>query len=379
VPVREKPVRILFYAGGFVPLGGIESFIHALSQALARLGHQVELLCWGPGGRLIREIAESGAFVHRQPFRWGCRLAAPDAMLAIRHGARVARPDIVIFTKLPPLAIMRRLRRLGGSRRFVYVTAYRPAEMWPERPPSPALLASFDAIIVQTPGFRNELRAFGYQGPIEVIPLVPPRLSPVCALPPPDGPLRLGFLGRLVPQKNLPYLLDSFALLSDIPGRRRAGPPWELHLYGDGAQRTALEAAAAAGALRDRIHFHGPIAHDRVPAAIDGCHLFAFSSVSEGQCLAALEILARGRPIVATPVGAFPEILGATELGRLAPLGDAKAFSMGLMAVGADLLSGALSPEAVQARFRNIFSYERVIGRYESLFTALARPAAGAG
>ena len=43
--------------------------------------------------------------------------------------------------------------------------------------------------------------------------------------------------------------------------------------------------------------------------------LFCFTSQTEGQCLAALEILAQGRPVVATAVGALPGILDHPDLG----------------------------------------------------------------
>jgi glycosyltransferase involved in cell wall biosynthesis len=294
-------------------------------------------------------------------------------MLAVRHGTLVARQDVVIFTKLPPPTILRSLRRIGRRLPFVYITAYRPSEMWRTRPPTRSLLDRFDAMIVQAPSFADELQSFGYRGRIEIIPYVPPQVTPVHDLPAPDGPMRLGFLGRLVPQKNVSYLLDALVLL--LPPQGRMKNPWELHLYGDGVERASLQAAAAALGVRDRVHFHGAVAHDVVSAAIDGCHLFAFPSLSEGQCLAALEILARGRPIITAPVGAFPEILAVPGLGRIAPLHDPRAFAEALAAVGSDLLSGRLTPDSVQARFGTLFSHEDIVRRYDALLTSLTRTA----
>jgi hypothetical protein len=45
---KVSPVKLLFYAGGFPPIGGIEAFIRDLPWALATHGHSVCLLCWGP-------------------------------------------------------------------------------------------------------------------------------------------------------------------------------------------------------------------------------------------------------------------------------------------------------------------------------------------
>ena len=170
--------------------------------------------------------------------------------------------------------------------------------------------------------------------------MIPPK--PITPHPFPDGGhcLRLGFLGRLVPQKNLVYLLEAFEhLVAGRAGACSEPVSWELHLFGDGPTKQELESAAAARGLESRVHFHGAVPHDAVAAAIDQCHLFAFSSVSEGQCLAALEILSRGRPIVATPVGAFPEFLTAPELGQLCPPGQRGA-------VRPDVASGRIAPAA---------------------------------
>ena len=366
-------MKLLFIAGGFTPPGGIETFIHSLLPMLVSRGHSVSLLCWGPRSHLLDEIKRSGVDVHRQPFRWACRVSAPDIVLLARRGmVQVLKHDVVIFTKMPPASLLwslRRIARSGKHRPFIYVTAYRPSEMWSPASPATNTLNIFDSIVVQTSGFAEELRECGYRGVVETIPLIPPK--PVTPHPFPNGGhcLRLGFLGRLVPQKNLVYLLEAFEHL--VTGRTGACPEpvsWELHLFGDGPTKQELESAAAARGLESRVHFHGAVPHGAVAGAIDQCHLFAFSSVTEGQCLAALEILSRGRPIVATPVGAFPEFLTAPELGQLAPLDNAALFAQALHQVGLHLRQGRLTPLAVQQRFANLFPHDEIIDKYCLLF-----------
>jgi glycosyltransferase involved in cell wall biosynthesis len=366
-------VKLLFIAGGFTPPGGIESFIYSLLPMLVSRGHSVSLLCWGPRSHLLDEIKRSGVDVHRQPFRWACRVSAPDIVLLARRGmVQVLKHDVVIFTKMPPASLLwslRRIARSGKHRPFIYVTSYRPSEMWSPASPAANTLNIFDSIVVQTSGFAEELRECGYRGVVETIPLIPPK--PVTPHPFPNGGhcLRLGFLGRLVPQKNLVYLLEAFEHL--VTGRTGACPEpvsWELHLFGDGPTKQELESAAAARGLESRVHFHGAVPHGAVAGAIDQCHLFAFSSVTEGQCLAALEILSRGRPIVATPVGAFPEFLTAPELGQLAPLDNAALFAQALHQVGLHLRQGRLTPLAVQQRFANLFPHDEIIDKYCLLF-----------
>lgn len=373
--LRIVTVKLLFYAGGFLPIGGIESFIRDLSRALAGHGHSVELLCWGPESDLLDEIARYGR-VRRQRFRWGCRAFLPDLALAASAGIRqMSEHDIVILTKLPPWPLLRLMRYAIYGRRYrplVYVTPYRPREMWRDRESPEAILNLVDAIIVQTAGFAEDLRTYGYRGIIETISLIPPRPDPPAALPNCGSVLRIGFIGRLVPQKNLLYLLKAFSYLrSSDRASQAASRSWELHLFGDGDQRQTLENATSAYGLQEQVCFHGAIPHGAVQKAIDQCHLFAFSSVSEGQCLAALEILARGRPIVATPVGAFPEILTAPELGAIAPLDDAAQFARALAEVGASLIEGRMKPQTIQHRFDNLLCHDKIVQQYCSFFSRM--------
>jgi glycosyltransferase involved in cell wall biosynthesis len=251
------------------------------------------------------------------------------------------------------------------------VTPYRPQEIWRDRKPAPALLNLIDAIIVQADGFAEDLRALGYRGAIETIPYLPPRLAPPSALPDCRSAIRIGFVGRLAAQKNLLYLLQAFAHLAVGEDRSQSARRWELHLFGDGDQRPALENAALAYGLQKQIFFHGVVPHEAVQAAIDQCHLFAFSSVTEGQCLAALEILARGRPIVATPVGAFPEIIVSPELGAIAPLNDAAQFARALAEVGTSLIEGRTSPQAIQDQFGNLLCHDKIVQKYCSFLSQL--------
>ncbi|MBK9408436.1 MAG: glycosyltransferase [Gemmatimonadetes bacterium] len=66
--------------------------------------------------------------------------------------------------------------------------------------------------------------------------------------PPPTVP-RLAAIGRLSPEKGVDILLEAAALL------KAEGVPFELFLAGDGPERAALEAQAAALSLGDEVRF----------------------------------------------------------------------------------------------------------------------------
>ncbi len=337
------------FAAGFAPIGGVETFLLDLLPSLAHQGIECRLVSWGAPHAGLRDLPARDVRVHRSPFRWGCRWAWPDRFLLSRSRHEILRSDVVLFGKPLPEMLHRHLLDLRGTNpipRFVLVTPYRPAEMWDS---APALLNAYDAIAVQAESFRTDLERLGYAGPITVLPYIPPACAPVAPIP--GGPLAIGFLGRLVDDKNLPYLFHTLRVL--LRGR-----PAVLNVFGDGPLGRPLRHLARSLGIEFAVRFHGFVPPAQVPRAIDSCALFAFASVTEGQCMAALEILARGRQVVATPVGAFPEILSDPRLGAIAPAGDPYSFAQLLASLG------RRNPVEVQRAFASRFDRAAGIHSY---------------
>lgn len=367
--------RVVICAGGFAPVGGIEAFLFDLATGLTARGLPVSIACWGKQSTLLSRLELAGVTVRRRGWRWGCRWGLPDRMFLPIAKRAIGQADVVLFGKLlcePVQAQLAALKQSNGGPPFVFVTPYRPVEMWAVRPPSDEVLNSFDAIVTQTHGFADDLRVLGYRGHVRVLPYVPPECRPVAPLPA-MRTLRIGFLGRLAAQKNLPYLVRAF---SQICGEQQA----ELHLFGGGDEKERLLKLAAELNLSDHVRLHGHTIPDEVAAAIDTCDLFAFTSTTEGQCLAALEILARGRTIVATPVGVFPELLREPTFGVLAPADDAAGFASALLSQARKIRYEGAGPDEVQAAYLARFRRNVVLNEYARLLQGYADGAiAGVG
>ncbi|BAM02564.1 glycosyltransferase family 4 protein [Phycisphaera mikurensis] len=144
-----------------------------------------------------------------------------------------------------------------------------------------------------------------------------------------DGTIRLLFVGRLAAVKGLPVLLEAFAKL---PER------FHLSLIGDGADRNALEAAAAAlpGSASGRVAFEGYKSQDEVAAALAETDVFVLPSFAEGVPVVLMEALASGVPVVATPVAGVGELVGDRVCGRLVPPGDVASLAEALRGLGED-------------------------------------------
>lgn len=140
----------------------------------------------------------------------------------------------------------------------------------------------------------------------------------------PGEPVRIGSLGRLHPVKGYDVLIDALALLP------KDGARYELSIAGDGAERAALEARAAARGLTG-VRLIGYADDPR--AYLATLHLYVQPSRSEGLCVAAHEAMQAGLPVVASAVGQLPYSIVEGLSGATAPPGDAAALSHALAAM----------------------------------------------
>src|SRR5215831_8555544 len=127
--------------------------------------------------------------------------------------------------------------------------------------------------------------------------------------------------GRLTTEKGFSDLLEAAdALPEDV----------DVLVFGDGPERARLEAQRARLRTGARVRLAGqrPDAADCVAAA-DVC--VVPSRWEEAFCLAAAEALARARPVVATRVGAIPELVRDGVTGLLVPPASATELADGIL------------------------------------------------
>jgi teichuronic acid biosynthesis glycosyltransferase TuaC len=132
------------------------------------------------------------------------------------------------------------------------------------------------------------------------------------------------FVGRFAHEKNIGLLLNSFALLK----QDSAFSQTRLWLAGHGDQLTTLKQLAERLQLTD-CHFLGEVAHKELATYFKAASVVALSSDREGMPNAVIEALALGTPVVATSVGAIPDLIDASN-GVISTPGDVPAFSHSL-------------------------------------------------
>jgi glycosyltransferase involved in cell wall biosynthesis len=120
--------------------------------------------------------------------------------------------------------------------------------------------------------------------------------------------------------------------------------------------------------LEDSVQFLGLLDRDEILAAYSHAAVVALASVQENAPMAVVEAMAAGKPVVATSVGAIPDIVQDDETGFLVPPGDdqgmAQAFMRLLADDGLSRRMGRRAKEIARAQF----SAESVAQAYYGLY-----------
>ncbi|WP_191760438.1 glycosyltransferase family 4 protein [Komarekiella delphini-convector] len=127
---------------------------------------------------------------------------------------------------------------------------------------------------------------------------------------------RILFVGRIVPDKGLEWLLKTLV---------HTNPRIHLDIAGEGWDKLRLEKLASSLGLNNRITWHGWCEADKLNTLYQQCFAVIFPSVwPEPAGLVTLEAYARYRPVIASAVGGIPEHLRDRETGILVPANDIK-------------------------------------------------------
>jgi glycosyltransferase involved in cell wall biosynthesis len=171
----------------------------------------------------------------------------------------------------------------------------------------------------------------------------------------------LGVIGRLSAEKGIDVLLLALRLLRD------RGIRCSLLVAGDGPELRSLMALRDKLELSESVHFVG-VVHP-VAALYPQLDVVVISSHSEGLPNVLLEALAADRSVVATRVGAIPEVLSNPDAGELVEPGSPAALADGIRRA----LDSLHDPHARAARRDAVdaFSLERRTRAHVAIYNEL--------
>ncbi len=184
-----------------------------------------------------------------------------------------------------------------------------------------------------------------------------------------DGPWTIGYVGQLIPRKNVAGLIRAFDAMWRTHRAAR------LRIVGDGAERGALQGLAQSLPSRAAIEFLG-YRTDRLKLMAE-FDLFAMTSSMEGIPRCLMEAMSIGVPVVAYAIPGVDTLVAHGGTGLLVDFDDepALASSMARLLDEPDL-ARTLSANA-RARIERDFSGERMAREYTALYQELCAHRAG--
>ncbi|HEY3274225.1 MAG TPA: glycosyltransferase family 4 protein [Methanocella sp.] len=135
-----------------------------------------------------------------------------------------------------------------------------------------------------------------------------------------DDPMLL-FVGRMITQKGLPYLIDA------MPQVLKEHPRAKLFLVGRGSALKGLKSKVAARGLEKSVIFSGYLSEQELKEAYGTCDLFVLPSVWEVLPIAVLEAMSSGKPVVCTDAGGDRELVRDGVNGYVVPMRDSGALA----------------------------------------------------
>ncbi|HKZ70262.1 MAG TPA: glycosyltransferase [Anaerolineales bacterium] len=332
----DSPLRIVFFSDVYAPqVNGVAVSLQLLAGCLRTAGHEVTIFAprfpgyRDPEPNVYRVPAVR--VMHTPPI-YVALPATPRTTLALRrcrfdvihshsplslgmlaYGAASAKDVPLVYTYHTSIADYTHYLKVGGQSRPI---------RWAARWFSATTTNLGDHIVVPSAKFKRVLLEQNVRRPIRTIPngidlgnfhepKSPGLFRQQLGLNS-EAPLLL-YVGRVDPEKRIDFLIEAFTRVA------AARPDAHLVVAGDGSARRALEGQAAESGCGQRIHFLGMVKRSDLPGLLHDADLFLSASTSETQCLAMVEAIAAGLPVVAVWDEAFEGILADSVNGRTAP------------------------------------------------------------
>lgn len=225
-------------------------------------------------------------------------------------------------------------------------------------------LRAGDAIVPSTADYASFSRLRSEMTPDKTTPISPPTRLRIGGLPSfrrGTGP-HVGFLGRIVEEKGVEYLVRAFRRIDDPNARLLIGGG-----FAEVAGGSVIDAVRAAIGDDSRIELLGFVADDLIDDFYASIDIFALPSVNSFEAFGIVQVEAMrcGVAALSSDLPGVREPVRLTGFGQIASPKDVVAIEAGLRA----LLSAPPDSAAGAALASELYSTERTVDDYERLFT----------
>ena len=359
--------------GKFYPIrGGVEKVMEMLTEGLSARGVDCDMLCASFDGHKELQVIplnEHGRIIVVPTlFKAAGTMIAPRMIGWLRKHA--SEYDIIHIHHPDPMAAL--ALRLSGyrgrvivhwhsdilSQRF-FLIFYKPLQNW--------LLRRAEKIVGTTPVYVRESPHLAHAQ--DKCTYVPIGIEPLQPDPERVAALRSRFagkklilsVGRLVPYKGYPYLIEAMTLLPDN---------YALVIGGTGPLRPQLEALIAEKGLQDRVTLAGYLSDADLPDWFGACDCFVLTSnlKTEAFGIVQIEAMSCHKPVVATriPGSGVSWVNEDGVSGRNVAPGKPEEYAAAIQEVAENAEKYG---ESAYLRFLNWFTHQQMINqilqRYE--------------
>ena len=303
-------MRIGMMVDSYKPyVSGITNYVDINKRYFEMAGHEVFVFTFGDQEyqdsepNVIRShgvpLADSGFYLSMRYSRAAKKLLQTMDIVHVQHPFLSGRLALRYCREIPVIYT-------NHTRYDLYAQAYLP--LMPEEMSHgllqaymPSFCNAVDLVIAPSAGMKKVLREFNVDRDIEVVPNGVDLQDFLNAKPLSRAEfgykaddILLVYAGRIALEKNLPFLLKSFAGISE------ALPNAQLLLLGSGVQQYEDEIRDLIGELNlsEQVRLTGRIAYDQLPAYLAMCDIFVTASVTEVHPLSVIEAMGAGLPVM---------------------------------------------------------------------------------
>lgn len=357
----------------------IERYQQKFEFLANRLGHEVLLVIpktWVEGGQQMvhgRDRVKGNLRVRaltcflrpslRRHFYWG-----------LTSIAKKMRPDLIYAEEEPQARVADQAAMIAKRRdaKFIFFTwenipqVYRGEKKRIEE----RIYRQSDGAISGNQAGREILQNNGYQKPIEIIPQygVDPDffhwteasiLRKTLKL---ENRFIIGYVGRLLPEKNIASLLQTLTALPSAS---------TLVLIGNGPEQATLEKRSQELRLGDRVKFIPAVSYEQMPQYFSLFHVLVLPSITTqrwkeqfGRVL--IEAMACGIPVIGSDSGEIPRVIGGA--GLIFPEGNITRLVQNLQLIYSRPAQARKFSQLGRSRVEALFTNEKIAERLGFFF-----------
>jgi glycosyltransferase involved in cell wall biosynthesis len=371
----KKKYDVVMAVNYYAPyISGLTEAARIVAESLAAEGKRVLVVAGQHEAGLARREVINGVQVYRTPvvFRIGKGLISPMFVPAAIRFGRLARVVNLHMPMIESGAIA------AGLRGTPIVATYQcdislPASAFNSLQTSvmdvsnATAMSLAEAIVPSSHDYARASRLARFMPPGKEVPISPPtRLHEQGSPSFRRGPgMHVGFLGRLVEEKGLEYLVDGFRAFDD--------PDARLLIAGD---YTKVAGGSVVDVVREkmgddpRIELLGFLSDDELVDFYASLDVFALPSVNSFEAfgIVQVEAMKRGVVAIASDLPGVKTPIEETGFGIIVPRRDAEAITAALH----DLRDSPRDREAGARIANERFSEAKTVAEYSALFDSVA-------